>query len=215
MIEEILVGLGTSLEDVQRKFSGVMVGRVANVSDPLMLGRVQVVLPAIDDQDFSPWARVAVPMAGSEHGFYFIPDVDAEVLVAFEHGDLNAPYVIGCLWNAKAVPPLSTPMAQQRMIRTRCGNTIQINELPPTIEIKTPTKQSICLSSDEVTITAFGSAIKLTAEGISIEGKPNLTLKAAGELKIEAATVKISGTATTSVESTGTCTVKGSLVQIN
>jgi len=44
-------------------------------------------------------------MAGKDRGIFFLPEVDDEVLVAFENGDINQPYVIGSLWNGVDVPP--------------------------------------------------------------------------------------------------------------
>ena len=78
----------------------------------------------LDSLDLSPWARIALPMAGVLHGMYFIPNINDEVLVAFEHGDVNAPYIIGSLWNAMAPPPLQSPVPQIRAIRTLAGNQI-------------------------------------------------------------------------------------------
>ena len=95
MIDGLLEQVDRSVEDANRKLYGVMTARVVNVLDPLMLGRVQVQLPSIDALDLQPWARIAQPMAGILHGFYFVPNVGDEVLVAFEHGDLRAPST-GC-----------------------------------------------------------------------------------------------------------------------
>ena len=61
MIEKTLERMDESIEDVQRKFYGVAVGKVINVLDPMTLGRVQVQLPFVDSLDLSPWARVAEP----------------------------------------------------------------------------------------------------------------------------------------------------------
>ncbi|MBI1742448.1 hypothetical protein HYR54_05190 [Candidatus Acetothermia bacterium] len=137
MIENVLDNLGQKLEEFGNKFYGVTVGKVINLLDPLTLGRVQVQLPSIDSLDLSPWARVAVPMAGLLHGYYFIPNIGDEVLVAFEHGDVNAPYIIGSLWNALAPPPLPSPVPQIRAIRTIGGNQIVFTELPPSVTIQT------------------------------------------------------------------------------
>ena len=82
-----------------KRFYGVSTATVIDPLDPLFLGRVQVQLPFVDFLDLSPWARIAVPMAGQFSGFYCLPKVGDEVLVAFEHGDINVPYVIGSLWN--------------------------------------------------------------------------------------------------------------------
>src|SRR5437868_3604561 len=88
------------------RISGVVVGVVTNnQGDPDGLGRVKVKFPWLSNEEESFWARVAAPMAGKERGFYFLPEVEDEVLVAFEQGDVRFPYVVGSLWNGKDAPP--------------------------------------------------------------------------------------------------------------
>jgi hypothetical protein len=137
MIEDTLERVESSAEEAKQKFFGVTVGKVINVVDPLMLGRVQVQLPFIDSLDLSPWARIAQPMAGMLHGTYLIPNLNDEVLVVFEQGDPNAPYVIGSLWNAMAPPPLQSPLPQIRAIRTLAGNQLVFTEAPPSVTLQT------------------------------------------------------------------------------
>jgi len=90
-----------------QRFFGVTVGIVTNNKDPDGLGRVKATLPWMADQIETDWARVVTPMAGGSRGVYFLPEVDDEVLVAFEHGDPGSPYVLGGLWNGKDKPPES------------------------------------------------------------------------------------------------------------
>ena len=104
MIEDLLSSVDESIDEINKKFYGVTTGRVINPLDPLMLGRVQVQLPFIDALDLSPWARVVTPMVGQFAGNYFIPNLGDEVLVAFEHGDIAYPFVVGSLWNEKDKP---------------------------------------------------------------------------------------------------------------
>lgn len=223
MIEEMAAQSTDSIEGVQQKFAGVVVGTVINVLDPMMLGRVQVQLPFIDSLDLSPWARVAMPMAGLLHGFYFIPNPGDEVLVAFEHGDVNAPYVIGSLWNALAPPPLPSPVPQIRAIRTLAGNQIVMSEAPPTLTIQSgptspvpipmpptpagpPTvimspagiqimsgRNVINMTEAGIQIVAGTNAINMTPDGITITAAANLTLAASGMVNITGATVSIKG----------------------
>jgi phage baseplate assembly protein gpV len=214
VIEETLDQSGASIEELKRKFFGVTVGRVINPLDPLLLGRVQVQLPFLDSLDLSPWARVAVPMAGPAHGFYFIPNIGDEVLVAFEHGDVNAPYIIGSLWNAAAPPPLPSPIPQIRMIRTLVGNQIMFTEAPPSITIMTATGQTILMSPAGIQITAGLDVINMTPDGITVHG-PNVNLIADTALNITAPTVTINGAAATNVQSGGVASVTAPLVKIN
>src|SRR5262252_5813625 len=78
-----------------------LVGVVTDNKDPLRLGRVKIKFPVLSEQDTSDWAPVVMLGAGKNRGWFFIPEVDDEVLVMFEHGDLNRPMVIGALWNGK------------------------------------------------------------------------------------------------------------------
>jgi hypothetical protein len=158
-------------------------------------------------------------MAGMAAGFYCIPDVEDEVLVAFEHGDTNAPYVIGGLWNAMAPPPLPSPLTQIRMLKTLASNQIMITETPPSIMISMLAGQTILLSSSGIeiqsgeTIITLGppetptlsivsgdNTIDLTDSGIDITASGSLSLSSAGNVTITGG---------------GTCTITAPTVMIN
>ena len=85
-----------------------------NNSDPDNSYRVKVKIPWVidagnNDSEFeTSWARVNVFMAGSDRGSFFMPEVDDEVLVAFEHGDANFPYIVGVLWDGNSQPPVNS-----------------------------------------------------------------------------------------------------------
>jgi hypothetical protein len=211
---ESMERLESSIESIKKKIYGVMTGRVINVLDPLMLGRVQVQLPAIDSLDLSPWARVAVLMAGPLHGTYMIPNIGDEVLVAFEQGDVNAPYVIGSLWSAMAPPPLPSPLPQIRMIKTLAQNQIMITEVPPSITIQVlTTGQTILISPagiqilsgtnvvnlgpptgpPTVQVVSGGNLINMSPDGVTVTGNPNLNLTASGVVNITGPAINITG----------------------
>ena len=111
------------LSDDHAKLSGVAVGIVTNNQDPQQLGRVKVRFPWLPGEDESFWAMIAVLMAGHERGTYFLPEVDDQVLVAFEHGDIRRPYVLGALWHRAAPPPETNADGKnnKRLIRSRSG----------------------------------------------------------------------------------------------
>jgi phage baseplate assembly protein gpV len=228
VIEETLTEMAERAADRNDRFYGVVVGQVLNVLDPLFLGRVQVRLPFIDDADLAPWARVAVPMAGITHGNYFIPNMGDEVLVAFEHGDPNAPYVIGSLWNATAPPPLPSPVPQIRAIRTLVGNQLVFTEAPPTVVLQSgPTPPAvipavptpagpptIILSPTGIQILFGLNVVNLTPDGVTITGA-NVNLVGTASVNITAPNVTINGAAATNVLSGGVCNVTAPLVKIN
>ncbi len=96
-----------------RRIYGVVIGIVTDNKHPDGEYRVKVKFPWIrstdagDDEDFvSSWARITTPMAGLGRGVWLLPEVDDEVLVMFEHGDVRRPFVVGSLWNGKDVPPV-------------------------------------------------------------------------------------------------------------
>src|SRR6266849_104821 len=109
---------------------GVETALVTNVNDPQGQGRVKVCFPRLPGKPESDWARVAHPAAGPGRGFYWIPMVNVEVLVAFECGASNRPYVIGTLWNGKEKPMKDafTKKNTTRMIQSVTGHQIIISD---------------------------------------------------------------------------------------
>ena len=107
---------------------GVEIALVTNVQDPQKLGRVKVCFPRMSGMPESDWARVVQPAAGPGRGFYWLPEVNDEVLVAFEMGQPNRPYVLRGLWNAKD-KPMKDAYADDnttRMIQTKSGHQIAL-----------------------------------------------------------------------------------------
>lgn len=80
------------------RMSGVLPARVVSHNDPRGMGRVQIQYDWMEGSS-TAWARMTTPSAGGGRGFMFMPEVGDEVLVAFEHGDPERPYVVGALWN--------------------------------------------------------------------------------------------------------------------
>lgn len=110
--------------------SGVTIGVVTNNrnTDGPDQGTVKLKFPYLSDDVESGWARVATIGAGKDRGIMFMPEVNDEVLVAFEHGDVNRPYVIGGVWNGKDLPPLprsdDSAAMKQRQIASLLGHTL-------------------------------------------------------------------------------------------
>lgn len=194
---------------------GIVVGVVTNNKDPEKLGRVKVKFPWLSDQDESHWARVATPMAGKERGLYFLPEVDDEVLVAFDHGIVEMPYVIGALWNGKDKPPEANDDGKNdiRSIKSRSGHIIRLNDKQgeERIEIIDRTgKNKITISSRDDTIS-----IEADADITIKSNKGKLVLQGNGvEIKSQAA-VKVEATGNMDLKSNAQMNIKGTLVNIN
>ncbi len=112
----------------------LLVGIVTDNEDPEELGRVRVKCPTLTEDHESNWARVIGTGAGSSRGFDCLPEIDDEVLVGFEHGDIHRPYVLGGVWNGKDAPPesvgdsVSGGKVRLRTFKTRTGHTLQFIE---------------------------------------------------------------------------------------
>lgn len=109
-----------------------LIGLVTDNKDPLKLGRVRVKIPILSEQDATQWAPIVMPGAGKNRGWFFIPELEDEVLVIFEHGDLNRPLVIGALWNGIDGAPSDNKNGKNdcRLIKSRAGSKVSFDDGP-------------------------------------------------------------------------------------
>lgn len=193
---------------------GVVVGIVTNNQDPEKLGRVKVRFPWLSDEDESTWARVAAPMAGKERGLFLLPEVDDEVLVAFEQGDLRFPYVVGSLWNGTDTPPATNEDGKNsvRVLKSRSGHVIRLTDEDGKEKIEIIDKSeknsividtaenTITLTSDkDIVLSAPNGTVKLDAKNVEVkssadskvESGAGLNVKASGSMKMQGATIEL------------------------
>lgn len=109
--------------------NGVVVGTVSGLDDPRNEGRIQVDLPWAPGRSRSFWAPVASIMAGPKRGAWFLPELGDEALVAFDHTDVDTPYILGFLWNGQDLPP--SEHIRDRMIYSKNGHTIRFVDATP------------------------------------------------------------------------------------
>lgn len=202
-------------DETAGRIAGVVVGVVTNNRDPDGMGRVKVKFPWLSDDDESNWARVAAPMAGGGRGVYFLPEVDDEVLVAFEQGDVSFPYVVGALWNGKDAPPAANDDGKNsvRVIKSRSGHVVRLTDDDggEMIEIiDKSAKNSIVFDTakNTVTITSGKDIVLSAADGTIKLDALNVEVKAGADVKIEAG-------ANLDAKATGQTNVKGATVNLN
>jgi uncharacterized protein involved in type VI secretion and phage assembly len=153
-------------------------------------------------------------MAGNDRGVVMIPEVGDEVLVAFEREDMRFPYILGGLWNGKDKPPVTNDDGNndKRIIKTRAGHFLLFNDNTSAGEVVLSHK-----NEGRIAFTKDGWVVE-DKNGNKIEVNSNsgaMTIEAKGQLNIKAATITIEATGTMEVKTSGTMTIRGSLVNIN
>jgi uncharacterized protein involved in type VI secretion and phage assembly len=196
-----------SLHGLGGRFYGVFVAQVTSVTDEDGQGRVKVALPWSPDASgarYQAWARLATMMAGNNRGSFFVPDVDDEVLVAFEAGDPRRPYVIGALWNGSDKPPASMDSSGNndvKVLRSRNGVKITLDDTTgnESLTIETPGQQKITLQDGANTITlqdANGNEVQTGPSGITLQTSQTVTIQG-GTIELMASSVTVNaGTST-------------------
>jgi len=204
---EILAGLVTPPVQ-QGRFYGVTVGIVTNNQDPDGLGRVKVKLPWLSEEHESHWARLLTPMAGPERGLYCLPEVDDEVLVAFEHGQVEFPYVLGALWNGQDKPPEQNSDGQnnRRTLKSRSGHLITLDDTKDQEQIIIRDKTG----KNEIVIDSQNNALSIRVEGdLTIEAKGKISLKSSqGDVAIEGKNLSLQAQQNCELKANQNCNVQ-------
>ena len=212
------------------RIQGVVIGQVTNNNDPEDLSRVKVEFPWLDEKVESDWARVVAPGAGPERGMHWLPEVDDEVLIAFEHGDIHRPCVLGGLWSKPDAPPANNSevagdngKVTQRSLVSREGLNLTIYDEPGSlaiamadkdggnsITIKSDDKVIEILSGGDINISGAQGTITIEGQEVAIKSTANLTIEAGQKLEITAGTdLALKGNMNTSIEGGIQMNVKG------
>lgn len=210
---------------------------VKNNNDPMGMGRIRVAFFWGDKHALkTPWLRIVGPHAGKEKGMQFIPEVGEEVLVGFEGGNPERPYVTGSLYHgeAKPMPRWNSANNDIKAIRTRSGHTIEFDDKRGKEEIRIYDNEAsnynyaitLCSHSKEIAIEAKGDMeikadnlkisvnqnIEIEAQNIKQSAKNNLQLEAMNDIDIEGSNkVSISSSNSAIIKAINKMTVDGGL----
>jgi uncharacterized protein involved in type VI secretion and phage assembly len=208
--------------EVKMPVAGSMPAVVTRNDDPLGLGRVQVEFLAVNDMRSELWMRVMTPDGGGLVGFgskkgevaknrgiVFIPEVGDQVMIGFEYGDTNRPYVMGSMFHGKNAEG-GGEGNHVKSITDKSGNTVVLNSKEGSIKlfskkgsstvlldgkgnISISTPKTVTISASDINLNA-GNSINLKAqpqkEG-SGEGTFSLTAKKSISVTAETDTVSI------------------------
>ena len=211
---------------------GLIVGLVTNINDPNKQGRVKVRFPGLSSKDESAWARLTGIGGGNNRGSVFVPEVNDEVLVAFEGGDTRLPVVIGGLYGSKSViptPDIDNGQVQSRQLQSRLGHYFRFldgtSSANQAIELALSGGQNLIhLGKDKLTlqvpsntpvdVIAGNSTISVAASGAITMKAPSISIQAQTSLELKAATISVAASSALSLQADAATTLKGSTVQV-
>ncbi len=188
-----------------RTMNTLVRGIVSEIVDPLSLGRLKVRFPWLHDDFSSHWAPVLQLGAGPESGTFFLPAVDDEVLVGFEHGSIDRPFVLGGLFNSIDKPPtyeqfLDNGRVTGRTITSRKGHEIAFLDKDDNSGI---TIQVV--SDSKLPVVSIG--FNATDQKLVVQSEGNVDVEAQGEINLKAPNI--------TVQAQSKLVLKGGMVEIN
>lgn len=171
-MEETVIRLARFVDE---KRFGKFRGTVVDNQDPQKRGRLKLRIPSVlADQD-SDWALPCLPYGGlDQQGMFFVPDVEAQVWVEFEEGDISRPLWVGTFWQQQGDVPTDASRGEPttRMFRTSSGHILQFDDAQGEEQFRLfhPAEAEMIIDKDgTVSLTdASGALLKMDAVGNEI-----------------------------------------------
>jgi phage protein D/phage baseplate assembly protein gpV len=208
-------GLASGASGPRNRIHGVVNAIVTHIDDPLQQGRVRVKFPWLDDDYTTRWART-LQFGGQGGGGVISPAVDDEVLVAFDRGDIDYPYVLGGLYGHDVNKPSvhDTPLTTEpghlnrQSLVSRAGHRLELlnadgGALKHGVRLQTGNKMLTIFMDESKTEISIDSTGR-----ISISGKEKVSVTSTGEVSVNAPSVSIEAT---KISITGAVSIVGNL----
>ena len=163
--------------------------RVVENNDPMGMGRVRVQFPWQEEKgQKTPWIRTTTIYAGAGRGDYKIPEINDEILVGFESGNAEKPFMLGALYNGAEVSGYATPNNDLKVMHSRIGNRLIMNDETGDVTLESQKGQTIAIffgdgnidikAPENINISA-GKSINITAgENVNVSAGMNITTSA-------------------------------------
>lgn len=198
---------------------GVVTALVTDVNDPEDLARVKLRFPWLSDTYVSDWARTMQFGAGKDRGAVMLPEVNDEVLVAFDQGDLRRPFVIGGLHNGQDKPRLGDGLVDGASGAVKRRGFISKKGAGLVFLDGDGDEGIAVFTSDNglrISLNKTRTTIKVSSKGtIEIEGTRDVKLKAGTTMSIEAGSSLTLKAPTITVEGSGPVSVSGTPIKLN
>jgi uncharacterized protein involved in type VI secretion and phage assembly len=184
------------ISTTDKRFYGVVQGIVTDVNDSDgKQGRVKVRFPWFDNQMETEWCAVRQFYAGNGYGAFFIPEVGDAVLVAFVHGRMHMPIILGGLYNGKDMPPTYRSDNQdQKMFRTKGNHELMFDDSSGNkqVHLKTAAGHVVVLddTGKQASVTSSGGhQVQLDDNS----GTVTVTSSSGGSITLQNGTITIQG----------------------
>lgn len=215
------------------RFHGIYPGTVTDIDDPQRLGRVRVALPWLNSDYVTDWVRIVQLGAGRNAGFQLLPHPKDEVVIAFENGQLDSPFVLGSVFGKEGGKLPSSKLIEQgspvvAALTTKAGHqlifddstnsssvTLQatngescviVLDAQKGITITTKGERPVNVTSGGDVVVSAGKSAKVTAKDVAVDSAGPVTVQSKGKVNVNAASV--------SVDASSNLTLKGTNVSI-
>jgi len=182
------------IPDIKLPLAESIRATVIKNNDPLGQGRVLVEFPFAQDRVNTTWLRVMTLDAGSSNevsknrGMVFIPEIGDQVMIGFEFGDPNRPYVMGSLFHGKNGRGGQDDNHIKSVI-TRSGHTIEFNDSEASLGITIKDKNDNVIHLDTQGKNIMISApetIMMNAKNIKVNAEESIEMTAGENVLISA-----------------------------
>ncbi|MBQ6640707.1 MAG: VgrG-related protein [Saccharopolyspora sp.] len=235
-----LAGLttGAGAPDPGSRMPGLATGIVTDIKEAgrAQRGWVKLKFPWLDAKYVTDWVRT-VQLGGQGGGGVFSPDVNDEVLVGFEQGCLDKPYVLGGLYNGKDSPsehdlPLvdrRTGKVNRRSLVSRKGHRLELidgMQGPPGVRIASGNKRLEVRMDErgrsvEIAVKRPGgrgamSTVSVTDRGITLDaGMGDINLSGRSVSIDAKTTVSVNGKTGANISGGTNASLRAAMVRIN
>ncbi len=150
------------------------------------LNRIKVQFPWQKSSALSPWIRVATPHAGENKGWHFIPENSEEVLIGFEGGDVDKPYMLAAHFHGSAKSKINDADNNIKSLITKSGNTLTFNDKEGSITITDPKGSTIILKGDETIEIKSKKKILIQTKDVQVDAENDIVFKAKNNISFSA-----------------------------
>lgn len=225
-----------ALPESRSMAGGIEIAKVVNIKDPKNYGRVKCKYITSDkDAGETGWIYCMTPFGGNQYGSFFHPNVGDVVVLAFQHGDIHRPFVIGRLWAQDAKPPLTVKDGKNEEYKIITPNKSYLDFVDTQgkekITVATPKGRTVLLDDENqqmqmtdgknsVTVNGKNGTTEISCDkklvikvgtGVTItcDGTTGaVQIKANKEIKVSAAQYSNSASGTSEISANGSMTVK-------